>query len=175
MIVRVVVVMVIVIVIVIVLRVVGHIVVMEAEEAFDEEHRQHAGEERDRDPANGYGAGGICRLRFRGIGGSIDHCGFGGRGGIEEGVRQHVEHADAEHHAGDEADGELHPAVRELKPDRDHAADDRRDEDQCAIIGEQDGGHDVERCRMLDVRTAGMNPDRSLDVSSIQHPLVVRQ
>jgi hypothetical protein len=28
---------------------------------------------------------------------------------------------------GDEADGKLHPAMSELKPDRDHAADDRRD------------------------------------------------
>ena len=37
-------------------RVVGHIVMMEAEKAFDEEHREHAGEQRDRDPANGDGA-----------------------------------------------------------------------------------------------------------------------
>ena len=104
---------------------------------------------------------------------SAGDCCFGGRGGVEEGVRQHVEDADAEHDAGDEADGELHPAVRQLKPDRDHAADDRRDEDQCAIIGEQDGGHDV---RIQDDGISGdANRAAWPRLSSIQHPSVGRQ
>ena len=92
--------------------VVGYIVMVEAEKTFDEEHREHAGEKRDGDPAN-------CNCR-RGIGGRnsrggcrrVAKCYFGRGGGIEKGMREHVEDADAEHHAGDKADGKLHPAVR---------------------------------------------------------------
>ena len=91
---------------------------MEAEKPFDEEHRQHAGQQPEHGPPDG-----VYEVRA-------------GRGrGFDQRVRQHVQHADAEHHAGHEADGELHAAVRQLKPDRDHAADDRRDEDQYAVIG----------------------------------------
>ena len=113
-----------------------NIVVVVAEEAFDEEHREHTGEQRNHDPAHRLGidrcsrGNGSCSLeRFR----------RGER--VRQRMRQHVEHADAEHHARDEADGELHPAVCELKPDRNHPSHNRRDEDQRAIIGEQDSGH----------------------------------
>jgi hypothetical protein len=60
---------------------------------------------------------------------------------IGQRVGQHVEHADAEHDAGHEAHGELHPPMRKLKPNRNHPAENRRNEDQRAIIGEQNGGH----------------------------------
>ena len=54
-----------------------------------------------------------------------------------------MEDADAEHNAGDEADRDLHPAMGELKPNGQHAADNRRDENQRAIIGEKDSWHEV--------------------------------
>ncbi len=147
------------VVIVLMFRVVGHIVMMEAEESFDEEHHQHAGQQRDRDPANGFGTGrqgdrATVVKRRRADRASR----FGSRGGVDDCVRQHVEHADSQHYAGDEAHGELHPAVRQLKPDGNHAADNRRDEDQCAIIGQQYGGHVV---RSTGCRGQGIGPRAS--------------
>ena len=89
------------------------IVVMKAEEPFEEEHRQKADED---------GNGDLLDRRFH------------------QGVGHHVQEPDAEHETGDEADGDLHPPVGEVDPDRQPAADQRRQQDQPAIEEEQHPG-----------------------------------
>ena len=116
-----------VVIVMMIVFVLGNIVVMEAEKTFDEEHREHAREQRNGDPANGHGAGRQASLNSSLGGWERDSEAFSSRSGVDECVRQHVEHTDAKHDAGDEAHGELHPAMRELEPNGDHTADDRRD------------------------------------------------
>ena len=58
---------------VLVFGVVWDIVVMEAEKAFDEEHREHAGEERDCYPANSDGAGSHSLWDYLRAGWKMDH------------------------------------------------------------------------------------------------------
>jgi D-tyrosyl-tRNA(Tyr) deacylase len=118
-----------------------NVVMMISKKSFDEEHHQHAGEKREHRALHGIHLScGARRRRIGRVGGN--HCG-GCRGGVSDRMREHVEYGHAQHYARHEAYRELHPAMRELKPHRDHPADDRRDEDQRAIIGEQDEGHRV--------------------------------
>ena len=91
--------------------------------------------------------------------------------------------ADAEHHAGDEADGELHAAMRQPEPDRDHAAGNRRQQDEDAIIGEQrDVGHEersrgrrsrVERCELASAATPNLERT-SLTVRDVRRKALMR-
>jgi hypothetical protein len=71
------------------------IMVMEAEEAFDKEHQQEA-----------------CNHPEHGL--------LTGR--CFKGMCEHVQQADPEHHATDEADGKLHPAMRQLHEQGDEPA-----------------------------------------------------
>ena len=125
------------------------VVVVEAEEPLDEEHRR-----RSRRPST------AARSRSAASGVGLAARRFGQR------VRQHVQHADAEHHRGDEADGDLHPAVREPNPLRNHPADDRRGDDQQAVVGERNDGGDQEG---VPTARPSTNRDRS---ASMARPLL---
>jgi len=92
---------------------------MEAKEPLDEKHRhqtgQHPKHERQFDS-----------LVF----GYADACLFKGMG-------QHVQQADAKHHASHKADCDLHATMRQANPHRNHAASNRGTEDQQAVISEE--------------------------------------
>ena len=78
------------------------IVVVEVEKALDEEHRQETAEQ----PVHGF----VERMQ------------------LLLGVRQKMEQRDAEHEAGDKADGDLQPRVRQVNGEQEPAARERSEQ-----------------------------------------------
>lgn len=106
------------------------VVVMEAEITFDKKHRHQAGQYPEHDSE--------FETRCIGI----------AEPGLHECMRQHVQQANAEHHAGDKAYGQFHAPVSQSKPGGDHPASDRSAENEKTVVSEKyEGRHS--KCRML--------------------------
>ncbi len=89
---------------------IGYVMMMEAEEPLDEEHHQEPCQQpRDDGPDQLMGH---LRSPLTGKPG----------GALEPRVRQQVKQGHAKHHAGDQADQELHAAVRKPQQQRNPAA-----------------------------------------------------
>ncbi len=94
---------------------------VEAEKPLDKKHRHQPGEHPEHDGKNRF----MDRQRR-------------GSERLLQRMRQHMQQPHTEHHASDKTDSAFHHPMRQPKPNGDHPADDRRAEDEQAVVGQED-------------------------------------